>query len=114
MTNKMEAARYIKSDADSRIPFFGRESTVRFVDFLYRMGAQSVEVSKNESNRYDINFITELYIRVAEQDAVRDILNLMLKSFPSAIEEIAIRLFRIEWTSKHSHPYVVENGYPEF
>lgn len=111
---RLEASRYILDDSLAKIPYLGRDSSVRFIDFLYRMGAQSVEISKLDRTKYESNFIMELYVRVSEQDKVRDILNLIFKSLPCTIEETRTRMFRLEWTSKHSHPIVVKHGFPKF
>jgi len=111
---RLEAARYVKEDGLAKIPYLGRDSTVRFIEFLYRMGAQSVEISKLDRTAYDSNFIMELYVRVSDQDKTRDILNLIFKALPFAVEETATRVFRLEWTSKHSHPIVVKHGFPKF
>src|SRR5271170_6655629 len=93
---RLEASRYIEEDGLAKIPYLGRESTLRFFDFLYRMGAQSVEISKLDRTVYESNFIMEIYVRVADQDKTRDILNLILKALPFAIEETKPRVFRLE------------------
>lgn len=108
---RFEAHRYITEDRLSKIPYLGRDSSVRFIDFLYKMGAQSVEISQLDRTTYASNFITELYVRISDQEKVRDILILIFKTWPTLLEESETRVFRIEW--KNNHETFLKRGLPK-
>jgi len=111
---RIEASHYVNDlDFLAKIPYLGRDSTEVFIDFLYKMGAQSVEISKVSHAVSFSNFIREMYVRITDQEKVRDLLNLMFKAHPFAIEETTARVFRLEWRDAHSYPLVLKHGSPK-
>lgn len=91
----LEASHYLnKVNFLAKIPYLGRPQTITLVDAVYKIGAYSVEISKIQQNTSP--FIMEMYVRANSNR--RDILNILIKSIPCALEEVKFGVFRVEWT----------------
>lgn len=95
----VEALHYInKVNFRAKIPYLGRENSIRFIDSLYDKDAMSVEVLKT-----DDYFITSIAVRFQKKDT-RKILNQIFKSKPTGIIEtthgrlrIGYKTICVEW-----------------